>query len=120
LVRLAEALAKMRLSAEATVADINEAMRLFTVSTLAASEANPTLMTGAGLTGGVGLADVSRAEEFLKRRLGLKMTSSSKQIIEEAIAQGYQVDAVRRGIIAMVSKNELQELNQGKLLKRIR
>lgn len=31
----------MRLSAEATVADVEEALRLFKVSTLAASQSNP-------------------------------------------------------------------------------
>jgi hypothetical protein len=31
----------MRLSAEATVADVDEALRLFKVSTLAASQSNP-------------------------------------------------------------------------------
>ena len=39
------------------------------VSTLAASQANPTLLgTGAASDG------VRRAEEFLKRRMGLRMT----------------------------------------------
>lgn len=38
LVRLSEALAKMRLSAEVSVADVQEALRLFKVSTLAASQ----------------------------------------------------------------------------------
>ena len=34
----------MRLSAEATVVDVEEALRLFKVSTLAASQAHPSLM----------------------------------------------------------------------------
>ena len=38
LVRLSEALAKMRMSAEVSVADVQEALRLFKVSTLAASQ----------------------------------------------------------------------------------
>ena len=37
IIRIAEALAKMRLSPEATVEDVNEALRLFKVSTLSAA-----------------------------------------------------------------------------------
>ena len=38
MIRLSEALAKMRLSPEATVEDVNEALRLFKVSTLSAAK----------------------------------------------------------------------------------
>ena len=117
LVRLSESLAKMRLSAEATVSDVEEALRLFKVSTLAASEANPSLM---GVTSGEYSAEVTRAEEFLKRRMGLRMTVNSKKIVEEAQIQGYSTEAIKRSIMALVLKNEIQELNQGKFLKRIR
>jgi DNA replication licensing factor MCM5 len=48
LTRLAESLAKMRLSAEATTADVEEALRLFNVSTLAASHASPLLYGAPG------------------------------------------------------------------------
>ena len=118
LVRISESIAKMRLSAEATVADVDEAIRLFKVSTLAASQANPTLfgMPGAG----VASEDIRRAEEFLKRRVGLRMTVNAKKIVEEALVQGFHDEAVKRAIAAMVMRNELQELNQRKILKRIR
>eukprot|EP01042_Synura_sphagnicola_P002479 gene2479-2980_t len=116
LTRLAESLAKMRLSAEATVADVREALRLFKVSTLAANQAN----TG-DLLATVGASDdVKRAEEFLKRRLGLRMTVNTKLILEEAHNQGYDDVAVRRAVIGMSMRNELVELNQGKFLRRLR
>ena len=38
IIRIAEALAKMRLSPEATIEDVNEALRLFKVSTLSAAK----------------------------------------------------------------------------------
>ena len=118
LVRLSESLAKMRLSAEATVADVEEAIRLFKTSTLAASQANPVLMGSAG--GGVASDEVRRAEEFLKRRMGIRMTVNAKKVMEEAHTQGYSDDAVKRAIAAMVMRSELQECNQRKMLKRIR
>ncbi len=117
LVRLSESLAKMRLSAEATVADVEEALRLFKVSTIAASKSNPAI--GGGLGAGI-TQDVSRAEEFLKRRMGLRATVNTKKILEEAHTQGYGHEAVKRAIMALISRQEVQELHQGKMLKRIR
>lgn len=122
LIRLAESLAKMRLSAEATTADVEEALRLFKVSTLAASQSNSTIM--ASLTGSFGNAgmqqEVTRAEEFMKRRMGIKMTVHSKSLIEEALAQGHSAEAINRALSAMVLRNEVVELNQRKILKRVR
>jgi len=117
LVRISEALAKMRLSVEATVSDVEEALRLFKVSTLAASQANPALM---GAVGAAVSEDVKKAEEFLKRKIPLRQTVSTKKIEEEAAIQNYSIDAIRRATAAMVLRNELQELNFRKLLKRLR
>lgn len=115
LVRLSEGLAKMRLSAEATVADVEEAIRLFKVSTLAASQANPALLAGGGSS-----EETQRVEDFLRRRLGLRMAVNTRKIVEEASAMGHSYDSIKRAISAMVMRSELQELNQQKLLKRVR
>lgn len=124
LVRLSEALAKMRLSSEATVSDVEEALRLFKVSTLAASQSNSTILAsitgGSGAMSGQGFQEVVRAEEFLKRRMGLRVTMNAKNLIEEALIQGYSNEAVNRALSAMVLRNEILELNQRKILKRIR
>lgn len=117
MVRMSEALAKMRLSAEATVADVQEAMRLFKVSTLAASQSSPELLGGMG---GIPQQDVSRAEEYLRRRLGLRESTGTKRLLEEGQSQGHASEALKRGIMAMVMRHELQELNQGKMVRRIR
>jgi DNA replication licensing factor MCM5 len=103
LVRLSESLAKMRLSADATTADVEEALRLFRVSTLAAAQANPTLFGAVANS-----EEVRRAEDFLKRRLGVRMTTSGKKLVEEAISQGFAEETVRRAITAMVLKGKLQ------------
>ncbi len=117
LVRMAEALAKMRLSAEATVADVEEALRLFKVSTLAASQSSPVI---AGALGGIAPGEVLRAEEYLKRRMGLRESTGTKRLLEEGQSQGHAPEALKRGIMAMVMRNELQELNQGKMVRRVR
>ena len=94
LVRLSESLAKMRLSPEATVTDVEEALRLFKVSTLTAGESNPALFRAA-----VGNEDIRRAEDFLKRRLDIRSTLSSKVLLEEAEGQGFTTDTFRRAIV---------------------
>ncbi len=119
--RISESLAKMRLAAEATVADVEEALRLFKVSTLAASQSNPMIMNAInGVVGANTSRELQMAEDFLKRRIGLRVTVSTKKIVEEAQIQGYSIDIVRSGIRAMVMRNEMQELNKGKILRRVR
>ena len=115
LIRISESLAKMRLSAEATPADVEEAIRLFRTSTLAASQSSPMLMGGSGAS-----VEVKKAEEFLKRRMGVRMTVNAKRVLEEAQSQGYAIEAVQRAIAAMIQRSELLECNQRKILKRIR
>ena len=106
----------MRLSAEATVSDVEAAIRLYKVSTLSASQSNPVLIA----QGGAATEEVKRAEEFLKRRMGLRMTVNAKRVLEEAASQGYGTEAVKRAIAAMVMRSELQECQQRKMLKRVR
>lgn len=115
LIRISESLAKMRLSAEAGIADVEEALRLFKVSTLAASQSNPALLGNTASS-----EDVKRVEEFLRRRMGLRMTVNAKKIIEEALVLGHGDDVVKRAIAAMVVRGEIMELNQHKLLRRLR
>ena len=118
LVRLSESLAKMRLSAEATVTDVEEALRLFKVSTIAASKANPSVLSGVG---GQGMSEeMQRAEEFLKRRMGLRMAINSMKLIDEARAQGFPEEAVKRGVMAMISRGEVRESHKGKTLVRLK
>jgi len=103
----------MRLSAEATVSDVEEALRLFSVSTLAASQANPLSLNNSS-------DSVKKAEDYLRRRMGLRTHINSKQIIEEASVQGYSHDIIKHAIAAMTLRCEVVEINQGKLLKRIK
>ena len=114
LIRLSESLAKMRLSAEATEVDVEEALRLFNVSTLATSQQNPTLF---GL--GESSEAVKRSEDYLRRRLGRRLVINSKQVVEEALALGYSNDSIKHAIAAMVMRREVIEKNQGKLLMRV-
>jgi hypothetical protein len=54
------------------------------VSTLAASQSSASMLRAGGA---VPSEEVRKAEEFLKRRMGLRMTANANQIAEEAQAQ---------------------------------
>ncbi|CAN0474022.1 unnamed protein product, partial [Ectocarpus sp. 12 AP-2014] len=112
LVRLSESLAKMRLSAEVSSQDVQEALRLFKVSTMAAASAGST----AGDLGSLRpetQQEVRRAEDFLKRRIAVRSTVNRKKVGEEATGQGHPATAVTRAIAIMAVRGELQEKNRG-------
>jgi len=121
LVRISESLAKMRLAPEATTDDVAEALRLFRVSTMAASNADAQSVQSnivAAASGNSG-EDVQRIEAFLRSRIAVQSVVSRKRIVEEAAAQGYDFYGVARAIAVMVMRGEVQEKSQGRLLKRI-
>lgn len=85
--RLSESLAKMRLSAEVSSQDVEEALRLFKVSTMAAASAGST----AGDVGSLRpetQQEVRRAEDFLKRRIAVRSTVNRKKVQYPNLAHG--------------------------------
>eukprot|EP00968_Pinguiococcus_pyrenoidosus_P016300 scaffold1554_cov261-Pinguiococcus_pyrenoidosus.AAC.8 len=119
LVRLSEGLAKMRLSAEVTSNDVEEALRLFRVSTMAAATQGGNALEATFLRPEVA-EGVRRAEDFIKTRCALHMSVNAKRLSEEAIHQGHQNFSVRKAVAVMVQRGELQERQQGRILRRIR
>jgi hypothetical protein len=71
-------------------------------------------------TGTEAVGDLNKAEDFLKRRISLRMTVNAKRTLEEALSLGHRDDIVRRALAGMILRGELQELNSKKLLRRIR
>lgn len=118
LVRLSESLAKMRLSSQVQAEDVAEAMRLFKVSTMAASAAGGDLLHGTGA--GSSNDDFVRVESFLRSRLLVGTLVNKQRIIEEAASQGYNAMLVARVIGVMAMRGDLQERNQSRLVKRIK
>jgi DNA replication licensing factor MCM5 len=117
IIRISESLAKMRLSPEATVQDVEEALRLFRVSTFASAQSNP--MLGSMIHGQVMSKEIQTAEEYLRTRMGLKTNISRKKIVEEAQLQGMTINIIRTAITAMVMRGEIVELYQGKMIRRL-
>ena len=120
LVRLSESLAKLRLDSEVRIEDVNEALRLFRVSTMAANSADQNMLDKSVLTGSANREDVERAQGFLRSRLAIGSMVNKQKLLEEASGQGYNVMVMSRVISVMAMQGEVLERNQGRLLKRIK
>jgi DNA replication licensing factor MCM5 len=121
LVRVSESLAKVRLDPEVRIEDVNEALRLFRVSTMAANAADQNLGEKSLLSaGGTNREDVARAQGFLRSRLAIGSMVNKQKLLEEASGQGYNAMVVSRVISVMAMQGEIMERNQGRLLKRVK
>ncbi len=118
-VRIAESLAKMRMEAFATEADINEALRLFNVSTMSAA------MSGslAGVEGFTSVEDqeqLQRIERQVRRRFVVGSQVSESAIVQDLVKQRYAEKAIYKVLQTMIRRGEIQHRAQRKLLFRIR
>ncbi|KAL3762694.1 hypothetical protein ACHAWU_001639 [Discostella pseudostelligera] len=133
LVRVSESLAKMRLDSRVQSEDIAEALRLFKVSTMTANQvdstgANVASNRGAQPGSASGLMsaamptqdELMRAETFLRSRLTIGAVLNKQRVVEEAAAQGYNAMVIARALSIMVSRGEVQERNQSRMVKRVR
>lgn len=123
LVRLSESLAKMRLDSEVQAQDVTESLRLFRVSTMTANAADQTSASNNSLASvsAPNRQEMERTESFLRSRLAVGgMMVNKQRIIEEAAGQGFNAVLISRALSVMVSRGELMERNQGRLLKRIK
>jgi len=113
LVRIAESFAKMRLSEVATERDVNDAIDLFTVSTLEAAKQGEI-----ELEGGSGSAEHTAAQ-MIQKRLRIGESIATDKLVRDLVFQSLDERAVRRAINALCRKRELEESKQGKKLKRV-
>lgn len=125
LVRVSESLSKMRLEDEVHAEDVQEALRLFKISTMAANAAgNSASVTREGgniLSASMPSRDeMFRAEAFLRSRLIVGAMVNKQRIIEEASGQGYNGMIVARAIAVMCMRGEVLEKNQSRMIKRIK
>merc|ERR1712037_485947 len=111
---------------------IAEALRLFKVSTMTANSTDSTNSATAvrggapGTSAGIMSAalptqeELMRAEAFLRSRLAIGAVLNKQRVVEEASAQGYNALVVTRALAIMVSRGEVQERNQSRMVKRVR
>ena len=121
LVRISESLAKMRLDSQVRIEDVNEALRLFRVSTMAANSVDQNMMDRSMMIGTTGnREEIERAQGFLRSRLSVGSMVNKQKLLEEASGQGYNIMVVSKVLSVMAMQGEILERNQGRLLKRIK
>lgn len=114
----------MRLDSQVQPQDVAEALRLFRVSTMAANAADVEHGGTSAITSTSGsssaLQEMERSESFLRGRLTIGTIVNKQRLVEEAAGQGYNAMAVAKAIVIMAMRGEVQERNQGRLVKRIK
>ncbi|OBS80260.1 hypothetical protein A6R68_21541 [Neotoma lepida] len=119
IVRIAEALSKMKLQPFATEADVEEALRLFQVSTLDAALSG-NLSGVEGFTTQEDQEMLSRIEKQLKRRFAIGSQVSEHSIVQDFTKQKYPEHAIRKVLQLMLRRGEVQHRMQRKVLYRLK
>lgn len=119
IIRISESLAKMRLQPFANETHVNEALRLFQVSTLDAAMSG-TLAGAEGFTSEEDHELLSRIEKQLKRRFAIGTQVSEQNIVQDFLRQQYPERAIIKVIQTMIRRGQLQHRLQRKMLYRIK
>eukprot|EP00541_Cyclophora_tenuis_P002497 CAMPEP_0116573676 /NCGR_PEP_ID=MMETSP0397-20121206/18929_1 /TAXON_ID=216820 /ORGANISM="Cyclophora tenuis, Strain ECT3854" /LENGTH=102 /DNA_ID=CAMNT_0004102273 /DNA_START=215 /DNA_END=523 /DNA_ORIENTATION=- len=102
----------MRLDTQVQPQDVEEALRLFRVSTMAANSVDRR-----DISGGEGL---ERAEQYMRHRLNMHAAVNRRMLLEEAVKQGHNAMAIAKALHIMIMRGEIQESNQGRMIKRVK
>ncbi|XP_054715712.1 DNA replication licensing factor mcm5-A-like [Uloborus diversus] len=117
--RISEALAKMELQPFATERHVDEAMRLFQVSTLDAAHSGD-LAGAEGFTTEEEHHTLLRIEKQLKKRFAIGSQVSEFSIVQDFLKQKYPERTIYKVIYSMIRRGELQHRLQRKMLYRIK
>ncbi|XP_011496171.1 PREDICTED: DNA replication licensing factor Mcm5 isoform X2 [Ceratosolen solmsi marchali] len=118
IIRISESLAKIRLQPFATETNVDEALRLFQVSTMTAVQSG-SLAGAEGFTTDEDHEMLTRIERQLKRRFAIGTQVSEQNIITDFIKQKYPEGAIYKVIYTMIRRGELKHRFQRKMLYRI-
>jgi len=120
IVRISESLAKLTLSPVASEVHVDEAIRLFLASTMDAATSGEN--HGFGQTGGNNrelMAEVSKVEEELRRRLPIGWSTSLATLRREFVSgRGYSEQALGRALQVLQRRETVQMRNGGALVHR--
>uniref|UniRef100_A0A8C4SEH0 DNA replication licensing factor MCM5 n=1 Tax=Erpetoichthys calabaricus TaxID=27687 RepID=A0A8C4SEH0_ERPCA len=122
IIRISESLAKMKLQPFATESDVDEALRLFQVSTLDAALSG-SLSGVEGFTTQEDQEMLSRIEKQLKRRFAIGSQVSEHSIVQDLHQTGgskYPEHAIYKVLHLMMRRGEIQHRMQRKVLYRIK
>ncbi|KAJ2784101.1 minichromosome maintenance protein 5 [Coemansia javaensis] len=114
-VRISEALAKISLSPVATIEHVDEAIRLFRMSTMDAVQSGQ----GDGTTRSDLSSEMRRIEHEIRRRLPIGSQVSVRAIKQDFVAQGFSAHAVDRALYLLVRQESLQFKSQRMVIQRV-
>ncbi|XP_058875365.1 LOW QUALITY PROTEIN: DNA replication licensing factor mcm5-like [Acipenser ruthenus] len=119
IIRISESLAKMKLRPFVADGDVDEALRLFQVSTLDAARSG-SLSGVEGFSTPQDQEMISRVEKQLKRRFAIGSQVSEHSIVQDFIKQKYPEHAIYKVLHLMMRRGEIQHRMQRKVLYRIK
>ncbi|KAJ2348849.1 minichromosome maintenance protein 5 [Coemansia sp. RSA 2671] len=114
-VRITESLAKMTLSPVATVEHVDEAIRMFRMSTMDAVQSGQ----GGGTTRSDLSSEMRRVEQEIRRRLPIGSQVSVRAITNDFTNQGFSSHAVDRALYLLVRQETLQFKSQRMVIQRV-
>ncbi|PVV04269.1 hypothetical protein BB560_001234 [Smittium megazygosporum] len=115
IIRLSESLAKMALSPVCNVEHVEEAIRLFRVSTMHAAQST----TVDGITYSEFSKEIKKIENDIRRRLPIGSQLPVKVLKSDFIRQGYSQNAIEQTIFALVRQDTLQYKNHRHIIQRV-
>lgn len=119
IIRISESLAKMRLQPFATAVHVEEALRLFQVSTLDAAMSG-SLSGAEGFTPEQDVEEVRQIEKQIRKRFAIGTQVSEQRIIQDFAKQKYSERAIHTVIYIMLKRGELEHRFQRKVLYRVK
>ncbi|KAJ2351696.1 minichromosome maintenance protein 5 [Coemansia erecta] len=114
-VRITESLAKVTMSPVATIEHVDEAIRMFRMSTMDAVQSGQ----GDGTTRADLTAEMRRVEQEIRRRLPIGSQVSVRAIKNDFTAQGFSAHAVDRALYLLVRQETLQFKSQRMVIQRV-
>jgi DNA replication licensing factor MCM5 len=118
IIRLSEAIARIHLQTSVKVQHVEEAHRLFKVSTLNAAQSG---MTAKNIESPVELMPLIRkVEEAIKRRVAIGTKISYPKLQQEMMQRFENAKAIDHAIISMIKRDEFIHMEGRKILARKR
>ncbi|KAK7291982.1 hypothetical protein RIF29_07576 [Crotalaria pallida] len=115
IIRLSEALAKMKLSNSANEEHVQEALRLFTVSTMDAAKSG--INQQINLTPDM-VNEIKQAEKQIQRRVGIGNHISERRLIDDLTRMGLNESIVRRALVTMHQRDEVEYKRERRVIYR--
>ncbi|CAG9335014.1 unnamed protein product [Blepharisma stoltei] len=118
IIRLSESIAKMSLSTVVTTNHVEEAHRLFEVSTMNAASAG---LSAAGISVPREMAElVMKIEEATRRRVAIGTKITKARLEQELLTMFTDYRAVEMALVNMIKREEFQQRDGWKMLQRTR